>query len=71
MYQWIRALSFYNNPKVQDSSLYWMAVFYFLLLIIVGNFILLSLFTAILLQNFDDGEGEKKKADHEKKLEKI
>ena len=56
MYQWVRALSYYKTGgEIEDSTYYWLALSYFLILMIVGNFILLSLFTAILLQNFDTG----------------
>lgn len=38
---------------------YYIAIFYFLLLMIIGNIVLFSLFTAILLQNFEEGMNEK------------
>jgi hypothetical protein len=37
----------------------YMVMGYFLSLMIMGNIMLLSLFTAILLQNFEDSEEEK------------
>ena len=77
MYQWVRAFSYYkSNGESEDSFQYWLSLSYFLILMIVGNFILLSLFTAILLQNFDTGSeqlaGKKKKDEKaEAKLAQI
>ena len=61
MYQWTRALSFYDNPEEPSSFYYWLSVFYFLALMIIGNITLFSLFTAILLQNFEADMSEKLK----------
>ena len=50
MYQWVRAYG-------HDSSVsYHIAVMFFVLLMILGNIVLFSLFTAILLQNFEGGD---------------
>ena len=57
MYQWVRA---YGNGS--DVS-YRIALFYFIVLMILGNIVLLSLFTAILLRNF---EGETQDDDDDK-----
>ena len=58
MYQWTRAYSFYEDPEVPSSGSYWVSVIYFLLLMIIGNITLFSLFTAILLKNFEEGMSE-------------
>lgn len=54
MYQWTRAYSYKDDPNTANTTNYWISVMYFLLLMIMGNIILFSLFTAILLQNFQD-----------------
>ena len=52
MYQWVRAYG-------HDSSLsYHIAVIFFVILMILGNIMIFSLFTAILLQNFRGGDEE-------------
>ena len=52
MYQWVRA---YGAGSVGNEIL---AIFFFIVLMIVGNIVLFSVFTAILLQNFDQVEEE-------------
>jgi len=47
MYQWVRAYG------AASAVSYNIAIFFFLLLMIFGNIVLFSLFTAILLRNFD------------------
>lgn len=47
MYTWIRSVS-------GHSMLEFAALIYFMHLIVVGNFILMSLFTALLLRNFEE-----------------
>ena len=47
-----------------SSVSYHIAIFYFVVLMIFGNIVLFSLFTAILLQNFE-GDGEVKDEDGE------
>ena len=47
VYTWIRSVS-------EDSFLKSMALTYFMTLIVSGNFIMMSLFTALLLRNFED-----------------
>ena len=49
MYQWTRAYSFKDDPETPNNFNYWISVIYFLLLMIMGNITLFSLFTAILL----------------------
>ena len=71
MYQYVRALAYYQDPQVVNYSAYWIGMMYFLLLVIVGNFILLSLFTAILLQNFDDGASKDLQKEHDEKLAEL
>ena len=59
MYQWVRA---YGHGSCVSYNI---AIFYFVVLVIIGNIMLLSLFTAILLKNFDDvdsGKEEENKA---------
>ena len=41
------------------------AVFYFVLVFCFGNFMLLSLFTAILLQNFEEDSGKAEESEEE------
>ena len=48
MYQWVRA---YGNGSSVSTNI---ALFYFLVLMMFGDIVLLSLFTAILLRNFQD-----------------
>jgi len=49
----------YNQTRAQtDSASYYIVLVYFLSLVAIGNIMLLSLFTAILLQNFEDPEPE-------------
>jgi len=50
MYQWVRAYGYGSAVS------YYIAVFFFLLLMIMGNIVLFSLFTAILLENFEGGD---------------
>lgn len=50
MYQWVRAYGFGSAVS------YYIAVFFFLILMIMGNIVLFSLFTAILLRNFEGGD---------------
>lgn len=47
MYTWVRSVS-------QDPVLATLAQIYFMSLVILGNFIMMSLFTALLLRNFED-----------------
>jgi len=62
MYQWARAYG-------TDSVLwYYVAVFFFLLIMILGNIVLFSLFTAILLESFD-GNGDEEEEDEENENE--
>ena len=47
MYVFVRAIG--NDSRFW----YYMAITYFTLIVILGNFMLFSLFTAILLENFE------------------
>jgi hypothetical protein len=54
MYMWTRVYTFYDDPEKPDQVNYWLSVTYFMLLMIIGNITLFSLFTAILLRNFEE-----------------
>jgi hypothetical protein len=58
MYQWTRAYTYKDDAKTPNVTSYWISVIYFLLLMIIGNITLFSLFTAILLKNFEEGMSE-------------
>lgn len=52
-------VAMYNQMRAQtDVATYYLVLAYFLSLVAIGNIMLLSLFTAILLQNFEDPEPE-------------
>jgi len=57
MYQWARAYGYGSAVS------YYIAVFFFLILMILGNIVLFSLFTAILLQNFEGSDEEEEDED--------
>lgn len=57
MYQWVRAYGYGSSVS------YFIAIYFFVILMIFGNIILFSLFTAILLQNFEGGDEEEEKDD--------
>ena len=62
MYEWVRA---YGAGSTGSEI---MAMAFFVILMIVGNIVLFSVFTAILLQNFEGGdeeEGEDSDAEEE------
>jgi voltage-dependent calcium channel L type alpha-1D len=48
----------YTFVRPQEGYMIYVTMAYFLSLMIMGNIMLLSLFTAILLQNFEDNEEE-------------
>jgi len=49
----------YDQTRPQTTPMeYYTAIAFFLSLMAIGNIMLLSLFTAILLQNFEEGESE-------------
>ena len=48
MYQWVRAYGYGSNVS------YNIAVIFFVVLLFMGNIVMLSIFTAILLRNFKD-----------------
>ena len=59
MYQWVRA---YGAGSAVSENI---ATFFFLLLMIFGNIVLFSLFTAILLRNFEGGDEEDEEDEEE------
>ena len=59
MYQWVRAYGY------GSSISYYIGVFFFLLVMIMGNIVLFSLFTAILLHNFEGGDKEEEEEEGE------
>ena len=61
MYEWVRAYG--STGKVA----YNIAIFYFVILMILGNIVLFSVFTAILLKNFDDDDDDDEEEDEEEK----
>ena len=52
MYTWVRAYGA-GSPSTET-----IAIVFFLFLMILGNIVLFSLFTAILLKNFEGGDDE-------------
>lgn len=46
----------YNYTRVYNHS--WLVMLYFVITYSIGNFMLLSLFTAVLLENFNDGDDD-------------
>lgn len=65
MYQWVRAYG-------HDSSVsYHIAIIFFVLLMIMGNIVLFSLFTAILLSNFEGGDEEEEEEEEEEEAAAI
>lgn len=63
MYQWARAYGYGSAVS------YYIAIFFFLLLMIMGNIVLFSLFTAILLQNFEGGDDDEEEDSDEEEEE--
>lgn len=53
---WNNSMYSFITPGIAD---HYVVVFFFLCLLVLGNIMLLSLFTAILLQNFDASDEEK------------
>ena len=66
-------VALYNQTRAQtDTATYYVVIAYFLSLVAIGNIMLLSLFTAILLQNFEDPEPEEgAEPEEETKKEKF
>ena len=65
-------VAMYNHMRPQtDVATYYIVLAYFLSLVAIGNIMLLSLFTAILLQNFEDPEPEEGEEVEEKPKEKF
>ena len=56
---WNNSMYSFINPDIYNK---YMVMGYFLSLLILGNIMLLSLFTAILLQNFEQTEEDKEAA---------
>ena len=56
---WNNSMYSFIRPGFQNE---YIVLFYFLSLLIFGNIMLLSLFTAILLQNFEDNDEAKEAA---------
>ena len=52
MYEWVRA---FGDGSTMNEIL---ATLFFIILMIVGNIVLFSVFTAILLQNFEGGDDD-------------
>ena len=51
---WNQVMYLYVRAVGLESNLNWhLAIIYFLIVMILGNIILLALFTALLLKNFD------------------
>ena len=59
MYEWVRAYG--NGSKANEFA----AIIFFLLIMILGNVVLFSLFTAILLRNFEGGDEKDTDSDDE------
>ena len=59
MYQWARAYGY------GSSISYYIAVLFFLILMILGNIVLFSLFTAVLLKNFEGGDDDESEDEDE------
>jgi len=67
MYQWVRAYG--SDSKIK----YNIATLYFVIIMILGNIVLFSVFTAILLEEFDGGddEGEEEEEEEDEEDEKL
>jgi len=65
-------VAMYNQTRPQKTTMeYYTAIGYFLSLMAIGNIMLLSLFTAILLQNFDEEPEDENENDDDKPKEKL
>jgi len=65
-------VAMYNQTRPQTTSMeYYTVIAFFLTLMAIGNIMLLSLFTAILLQNFEEGDPEEEETEEEKPKEKF
>ena len=61
---WNQVMYLYVRAAGESSPLSWnIALIYFLLTMIIGNIILLALFTALLLKNFDPSSDDNKEGD--------
>ena len=59
MYTWVRA---YGAGSTSNEVI---ATLFFILIMIVGNIVLFSVFTAILLQNFENGDDDDEQKEEE------
>ena len=59
MYGWVRAYGY--GSAISE----YIAIFFFLMLMIMGNIVLFSLFTAVLLKNFEGGDEEEEEEEDE------
>ena len=59
MYTWVRA---YGAGSTSNEVI---ATLFFIFIMIVGNIVLFSVFTAILLQNFEGGDEEEEQGEEE------
>ena len=59
MYTWVRAYGYGSSVS------YNIAIFFFLLVMIMGNIVLFSVFTAILLENFEEEDPERDEEEEE------
>jgi hypothetical protein len=59
MYEWVRAYGHGSGSKEV------LAIFFYLLLMIMGNVVLFSLFTAVLLRNFEGGDEDEEEEEAE------
>jgi hypothetical protein len=55
----------YNYTRVYNHS--WMIMLYFIITYSIGNFMLLSLFTAVLLSNFEGGDDDEENEEEDEK----
>ena len=62
MYAFVRAIGY------ESMVWYYVVMFYFILLMILGNIMLFSLFTAILLKNFEGDMSDQIQASKEASL---
>ena len=64
MYTWVRA---YGAGSTSNEVI---AIFFFIFIMIVGNIVLFSVFTAILLQNFEGGDEEEQEEEEDEEDDK-
>jgi hypothetical protein len=59
----------YNYTRVYNHS--WLVMLYFIITYSIGNFMLLSLFTAVLLGNFDSNDDEDSEEENDEDLKNL